>query len=197
MKTIKVSDKQYELLKKWKELLNTQDNRGTRDPIYYIKSPERTYGFDREYTDKYVYIFDGEEIAEDDSELFEWLYDDWEKELSKLFGDATYENEFDYEKDIPKDDLKEWFIKQFDRYFDLDDINEAIWCSIEKVYYITSDEIAMDNSFSIFEEDAKNLLEGRRYAYGDKSYTYADTCWRSDNMSKLRDFLMMIEVEDK
>lgn len=36
MKTIEVTDEQYETLKEMQNELNTQDNRHTRDPMYVI-----------------------------------------------------------------------------------------------------------------------------------------------------------------
>jgi predicted CopG family antitoxin len=58
MKTIEVTDEQYEFLKEAKHLLNTQDNRCTRDPIYCIMEKKRIYGLSEDYSSDYVWARD-------------------------------------------------------------------------------------------------------------------------------------------
>jgi len=81
-----------------KELLLTQDNRITADPIFAVQQRKRIYGFDSDYSDYYVWINHSDEEADEETakeldDLSDWEYSDKaaEENWTKLYYQDHWE----------------------------------------------------------------------------------------------------------
>lgn len=187
MKTIEVSDEQYDFLREVKELLTTQDNRYTRDPLYCIMEKKRIYGLSEDYSSDFVWIHDGEELCENSNNVFTYLKDYFgEDTLIELYDNCGFEvgKSFDEVIEVLNEEV---------------DVNYLIndWLddkSIYKVYFGEQSEISQHtNLFSIFEKDVIEYVESK----GGRSkqlYDYAESTWRAKRMCKLMDLLKELNV---
>ncbi|MCP4365401.1 MAG: hypothetical protein GY800_08915 [Planctomycetes bacterium] len=106
MRQVNISDETFEFLEKMAKDMLEQSNRGTAAPYFFqIEETKKIWGIDRNYSDNYVYIYEGEEIAEDLESLREYLIENYcEDEDDEPFEDmAAFEvEEFAETKDIEK-----------------------------------------------------------------------------------------------
>lgn len=200
MKTIQVSDEQYEALIEMQDELKTQDNRNTRDPIYIIMDKE-TFPTSYDYSDDYIWFnsYDSETIG-DDEDLFEYLVDNCSEELIKSFNDYQDENNFlrDIENEESKKELKEWFLNELTYSEDISDITDlTVEHHIIKIYQFENESIQYKQGMpiSFFEKDMIEHLSSNDYHYTNKAKTYACSLWRSRRMEKLREILLNMEFE--
>lgn len=186
MKTIEVTDEQYEFLKEAKQLLNTQDNRITRDPIYCIMEKKRIYGFSEDYSSDFVWVRDDCEFETTD-DLFEDVMENHEYELKKYIQDYHNIGELVFIEDEArkhfKEDLEEYgFV--FESFLEERDYR--------RVYYRDETELSQStNIFSLFEKDAKDYVQSRQ---SDRIFDYAESTWRSNRMSRLIEFLKELNI---
>jgi len=213
MPSIEVDDETYKFLLECQILLKTQDNRSTRDVIFFNEYPERYYADygDGYYTDNHEWIFTDCYAPVSDEDLFECMmqnYEDEMKELEKL-----------YEKDVENCDKKKlfsvWFNENLeDDYNDnlFDTINEIAYelkedsmsytehkkymeifsalSDVRKISYREEMKICDFGLFSFFEADIKKHkeLDGHNYKHGQHSY--GGSIQRSPLMLQLRDWLL-------
>lgn len=186
MKTIEVTNEQYEFLKEAKHLLNTQDNRSTLDPIYCIMEKKRTYGYDQDYASDFIWAWDDEEIADNTNNIFEEILNQTDEEtILDLWKNVLNRDE------ISIDEIIEKLNKDLDDGdFDIED-----WLSdkgLRKAYYKESHELSQHaNIFSLFEIDAKEYAESKN---SKLYFDYAESTWRSNRMSNLIKLLKEINL---
>lgn len=200
MKTIQVSDEQYESLIEMQNELKTQDNRLTRDPIYIIMDKE-TFPTSYDYSDEYVWFdsYNSKTIGDDDN-LFQHLMDNYSEELIESFNNSSNEEDeiSDIEDEESRKRLKEWLISEIEYEGDISciiDINGRD--NIEKVYQFENESIQYKQGMpiSFFEKDMIEHLSSNDYHYTDKAKMYACSLWRSRRMGKLREILLNMEFE--
>ena len=191
MKTIEVSDEDYDFLKECVNLLHTQDTRSTRNPIYTIHKQQKVYGIDEDYTTDYVYVTDDGVEFDSLESIFDWLVDNgYDDELLDFYNEHS-EDTLEELTEKNKDEVKEFFVDEFDT---------ADWLAdkldIRLVYYRVEEQQETDGTcFSFFEKDAFEHLEMNRHnIHGEKIYTYADSLFRSPRMEKLLEFLKELKL---
>lgn len=194
MKTLEISDEDYEFLKEAQNLLKTQDNRYTRDPIYSIMQKTKEWGIDSNYSDKYEWIRDGEDNSSTSEELFDELYEEEIKELREMY---CTEMNIDLEE-APEQILKTWFEEQLqDSYTDVE-----FWLEekgFRKVYYTIKNHINENLSmFSFFEKDVVDYVKSKCYGEdnGNKYdiFSYGLSSWRANRMNKLRSIIENLQL---
>lgn len=195
MKTIEITDEQYEFLKEAQQLLKTQDNRCTRDPFYCIMKKERVYGLSYEYASDYVWIYDDYQFESID-ELFIDVFASYEDELKQYIKDYYgFENsDFEFTEELVlkhfKDDLEDGYGVVFEDFLNDRDYN--------RVYYTETHNIdEHSNMFSLFEIDTQEYVESKCSIdhHNKPIYSYAVSSWRSTRMNKVRDFLTTINLD--
>jgi len=186
MKTIEVSDEQYAFLKEVKELLTTQDNRCTRDPLYCIMEKKRVYGLSEDYSSDFVWCRDDCEFKTTD-DLFDDILESYENDFKQYIQDY-YDIE---ELKFVENEVRKHFKEDLDECgFVFEDFLEEK--DYRKVYYNDETEISQSaNIFSIFEIDAKEYVESRQ---SDRLFSYAESTWRAKRMCKLMDLLKELNV---
>lgn len=189
MKTIQITDEQYEFLKEAQTLLKTQDGRCTRDPLYCIMEKKRTYGYSSDYASDFVWIWDGEEIADNSNNIFEKIveYSD-EETIRTLYRDNV--NCYNTKESV--DEIIESLNEAVEDTYEIQD-----WLSekcIYKVYYKEASELSQSsNIFSIFEKDAKEYTESKN---STKIFDYAESTWRATRMVKLIELLKELNLKE-
>lgn len=63
--------------------LHTQDNRATEAPIFIVQQNKPIYGLSPEYTDKGIWLYDGEECEDEKNEKLE---EQWQKDRTHPSG---------------------------------------------------------------------------------------------------------------
>lgn len=199
MKEIKISEQDYEFLKKCKELLNTQDNRCTANPIYAFQCKKRIYGISRYHTDEYVwYELGGDvyDVWETDEELYEYLMDEFYDELVKNW--YVYCDKFDNE-DKKEDDVEfsNWVKECIEKNY-IDDLGLDTF-QVGKLYW-RYEYHPYNNSFSFFEADSDYHWKNNSHNMDNRdmehhSYVYSN--FRTPMMNQLRKLLMNIELGDE
>lgn len=198
MKTLELTDEQYNMLVEFKNELLTQNNRSTRDPIFCIMDI-REIPTDSDYASDFRWIdFDGDYCKIDHDDLFDHLnkHDD----ISRIID--TYNDEEDKEvklDSITEDELKvvkQWFYDDLDYSCD-ENLDRFGFKEIRKVWYLLEQFIVENAPHSFFEKDAIEHLKSNHYHYQEKAITYACCNWRAPRMEKLREFLMNMNVGEK
>lgn len=211
MKTIQISDEDYEFLVEAQNLLKTQDNRCTADPLYCVMSKKRVYGLDTDYASDYEwYNSSYSKSTETTEDLFEELIDD-EEYLSELVDIYNDENEYldpENKESIPI--LRKWFLEEVEDYYNalLDYLESKDY---KKVYYVEQQEISQhSNVFSLFEQDAVDFVrakngqidlakdavpEGRNRNDFNSMWSYAESSWRATRMNRLRKIVKEIKLD--
>lgn len=188
MPTIEVTDEQYEFLKQAQNLLKTQDNRCTRDPLYCIMKKERQYGFSEEYASEYEWFKD-DTFFKTAYDLYNDVIENYEKEIKQYVIDYYgIEGEVDFStlaksfvEDIENDDFVFYTFLEEHGY--------------QKVYY-NEQHIIDENSniFSLFESDAQEYIDSKYGIDSKMAHSYACSAWRSSKMVKVRDFLLSVKL---
>jgi hypothetical protein len=200
MKTIQVSDEDYEFLKDCVNELKTQDNRSTRSPIYTIWKTQKRYGVDKDYTSDIEYIWDGDTF-ESLEEIIKYLDEnEYDKELLQLLNTIYYDSDdsdkvFTEWNDEAKAELNA-YVEEGTYDSDIEDfLNEKF--DIYSVGITTEDVQVTDGAcFSFFEKDALEHLQNNRHNIkSKKAYTYADSLYRSPRMEKLLTMLNNLKLE--
>jgi hypothetical protein len=199
MKTIEVTDEQYEALKEMQNELNTQDNRHTRDPMYVIMDTHKV-PTSSDYSDDYEWFNSNDsETIGNDEELFEFLCENHESKLLEVYN-GIYDRDVLFKvvteiTDSNKEEIKEWLLDEIKYENDLDFLLDLDY--ISKVYLLDEESIMYSQGFpvSFFEKDLKEHLKSNSYHYSAKATTYACSLWRSSRMERLRDILVKIELK--
>lgn len=202
MKTITVTDEQYDLLCKCQNLLNNQDNRCTANPIFgFIYKEELPTHPD--YVDKYVWVDfggDGEHHDfEDDEILIDYMMTYYEDELNDLWSKAAFDSLVRKGHKSIKDYLI-WVIKdsKITTNGNLSSYLGSKWCEIRRLPMRLVEQVYRE-CFSFFESDiyshynmnAHNMPDNIQHQHG-----YAFSNYRTPLMNKLRELLMSINLEE-
>lgn len=186
MKTIEVTDEQYEFLKEAKNLLLTQDTRCTRDPIYCIMEKKRVYGFDSDFSSDYIWVRDDCQFNSID-ELFDDALENFESELKQYIVEYYCIEELHFDENEARQHFKQ-DLEDYGIVFE-DFLNDRDYY---KVYYNEVTELSQSsNIFSLFEKDVKEYVESKN---SDVIFDYAESTWRSQRMSNLIKLLREINV---
>lgn len=188
MKTIEITDEQYEFLKQAQSLLKTQDNRLTRDPLYCVMKKERIYGLSEEYASDSVWVFE-DTTFETVQDLYNDVIENFEDQLKKYTIDYYgIEGEADFStlaKNFVEDVEESYYVYE-------DFLNDL---GYYKVYY--NEEHKLDensNIFSLFEVDAQEFVDSKYGTDSKLAYSYACSSWRASRMNKVRDFLLEVKL---
>jgi hypothetical protein len=182
MKTIEVSDKDYEILMALSKELQTQDNHGQAFPYFWepssYKQEMNPHG---EGQDVKVYY---------DTELYGFLdfaeYDDFEnynkflKEKKEWEFDEDEDDKWEYNFNEYYPDLED----EWKDYID-DDIDDA------EVYTFDWNR-KQEHNPSIFLTDVQNYIKNNKHLLGRKPHTYANTAWRMPKMKNLMECLLRL-----
>lgn len=186
MKTIEITDEQYEFLKEAKELLKTQDNRCTRDPIYCIMEKKRIYGYEPDYASDFIWVWDDEEIADNTNNIFQQILDYYDEEtILDLWESLDRDN-------APIDEIIKKLNEELDSgwEYQIEDFLEGK--NIKKVYYRENYELSQQTKiFSLFEKDAKEYVESKK---SNVFFDYAESTCRSNRMKNLINFLKTVDI---
>jgi len=188
MKTIQVSDENYEFLKDCVKELNTQDTRSTRNPIYTVWHEIKEYGIEENFTSDFVYIWDDEEY-ETIEDLFNAIdFNGYEKELIHAYNVNNDKLIVEYD-DYTKQVLKDWLCNTLTSY-EVKEMMESLAGNFSTVGVRNTEEQVVNGAcFSFFEKDAKDHIELNGHNIRGKTYTYVDSLYRSPRMEKLMNLL--------
>lgn len=197
MKTITVTDEQYEALKEMQQELGAQDTRSTRDPIYVILD-EHTVPTSEDYSEEYEwYDSDDSEVIGDDLKLFHHILENHESTLITAYNaDKDIENIITEETiNANMDKVFDWFKVEVCDYNMFDFIFGKLEY-INKIYLLKEESISYRQGFpvSFFEKDLFEHLKSNDYHYTSKAKTYACSLWRSPRMEELRKILINMKL---
>jgi len=175
MKTITITDEQYNALQEMQNLLNTQDNRCTANPIFVMMEIEKV------------------PTAEDYQDGQEWYDADNCESYATI--ESVYESISEHLEYLNNP------IKSFDEFKqalndNFNDFDEAFGLNIYKVYYKNIETIN-HNVFSFFEQDVKDHenINGHNLR-NKKHFDYACSLWRTPRMENLRNILMELNLSE-
>lgn len=186
MKTITLTDEEYAFLKEAKHILNTQDNRCTRDPFFVIMDWKDVPVPDGEGEKVKWYTHDGDCIAESEEELFDYLWENYDD-----FEEAMREG-LDEDDPSDKESLKGLFVDNFYTYTGR---IEDVMNEFHKVD-VSSNSFIDNKCFSLFESDVDAYLKHKRHHFSPEASTYVCYGGNADKMTELRNFLMNVKLED-
>ena len=188
MKTIEVTDEQFELMQEFQRLLKTQDNRCTRAPFYVVHEKKKQWGMDLEFSDNMAWCFDTDTY--DDDELKEYIIENYPEETLKYAAeDDMYEVE--ESEDLDEYEKASEYIESLDMW-DFEDFVKAILKDAYKVYWEYKTEVA-SNCFSFFEKDSYEHINLNGHNLSQPS-TYAYSLQRTPKMEALRSLLLVIDL---
>lgn len=167
MKTITLSDEDYEFLMNIKHELLTQDNRCTADVCFQVRDKKKIFGMDSEYCEDYEWRKDFETYFKSD-------------DIEGLFESIVYSNDDDdYKYD------KENFFTDEQYREDL-----LLELEFEKVYYCEEDVIVQT---CLTEKYADIYLHNQKHNLSKDAFIYGESFYRNYEMQNLRKILMKIE----
>lgn len=181
MKTIKVSDKDYEVLMELSKELQTQENHCQAFPYFWEPASEKlkvNVNNEGEVSEIYCHnaseVYSPEDYAEHDNDLFgEFLVD---QELIKSLND----------KYIPYDEIDEQdWIEYIENYSNTSTVYSSDW------------EQKTDHNPSLFLSDVQNYVKFNKHHLGRKPHTYAQTVRRMPKMEKLIEAIYRINPQSK
>jgi hypothetical protein len=183
MKTLELTNEQYDLLMELQKELKTQDHRSTANPIYFIQRRIKEYGIDADYAEGTDYMIGGKIYTED--ELKEYIVQCYSEELESFINETDDINNID---DIDSD------IYMLDDLIDF--VNETeideIICKIHYRYQ----EVVHEYSFSLFEKDSLDHIDLNGHNIGGQYYTYVGSNQKTPRMNKLRELLLELKIVD-
>lgn len=196
MKTIQVSDETYEFLKLCQEELNTQNNRGTANPIFGFQVAEKVASYDpHEYefvSDDHTSVITTTERENWQEELAEYILaqydesvDDQFNFLNETFTEVAWPvKEHFTDDEIYAEELKKdlaTYIKNLNYYEYENFCDEVVDI---KVYGYVKEWKVYDNSFSFFESDTQAHLDMNKHNMREYQ-TYVYSTFRTPKMGKL------------
>lgn len=192
MKTIQVTDEVYEFLKNCKEELNTQDNRCTRNPLYTIWHHIIEYGIADDFSEGEVYIWDDDEF-QNLEDLFNFMdnndYEDLIIKVYNYYNPQVLVEVYNEDTGI-KEKVKEWFCDRNNSFEIIDLMSELTSNTFYSVGIRKKQEQVVNGAcFSFFEKDAFDHIKMNGHNIKGKTYTYADSLYRTPRMEKLLSIL--------
>jgi len=175
MKTIQITDEDYEFLKDLQHELNTQTNDGNADPVYWGVMESEMKGVPEGCGDPIIYMGDGGTMTT--KEAVEYI-------------------ENDYLSDLDDADKEEW--ADVDKT-DMDDVvrfmNENLnWHDVRMEDQRLEERISRETGAFLTKRACKEYVE--RYGYNhSKPHTYAMTAYRNFELARLLKILKTMEMK--
>jgi len=176
MKTIQITDEDYEFLKDLQHELNTQTNDGNADPVYWGVMESEMKGVPEGCGDPIIYMGDGGTMTT--KEAVEYI-------------------ENDYLSDLDDADKEEW--ADVDKT-DMDDVvrfmNENLnWHDVRMEDQRLEERISRETGAFLTKRACKEYVE--RYGYNHlKPHTYAMTAYRNFELARLLKILKTMEMKE-
>ena len=176
MKTIQITDEDYEFLKDLQHELNTQTNDGNADPVYWGVMESEMKGVPEGCGDPIIYMGDGGTMTT--KEAIEYI-------------------ENDYLSDLDDADKEEW--ADVDKT-DMDDVvrfmNENLnWHDVRMEDQRLEERISRETGAFLTKRACKEYVE--RYGYNhSKPHTYAMTAYRNFELARLLKILKTMEMKE-
>ena len=174
MKTIEVTDEQFEALMHMAELMHTQDNRITANPIFCVyKKFEHP---DEDGSESKFINCDGDEIFSTEEELLAAFRD--KKEFLD-YHDLVTEEEYDA---IDNDSM-----------FAVGEICELL--ELRHVHYYMDTE-AVTGQYYFTEEACHKHIKANNYHYNEP-HSFVESAWRNPEMQLLREVVMSLVKKEE
>lgn len=167
MKTLKISDEQYNFFNNLLDLMTDQDYRHTQRPLYYIYQKDRIYRIDD--GDGYVYVDTMGDYRETDE------YTTKEDAVYKLDSDQDlwiFDRMEDEYAEIPED-----LEKEIDGW----DFVHKDGVTLERVAYQDITKPVLNCGPFLTEKAANAHITANHYHY-DSPHTYVDGMWRNPEL---------------
>jgi len=180
MKTIELSDEDYDALMKFSKELQTQDNNGQRFPYYWCPSSEKLeYNVNDEGEE--TFIFDSSQCEsytpEQYAEVAESLWSDYLTEKGEI-------GECGYLRDYIEDDEYDWI-----EYINANSKNTRV--------YTKDWNREVDYNPSLFYSDVENYCKTNKHHLGRKPSPYSHSFWRMPKMEALVEIIYRVNKQPK
>ena len=179
MKTITVSDADYETLMNLSKELQLQPNHGQAFPYYWEpRSDKRDYDLNGEGELEIVVLgseeYDLVELAKEEPELFGDF-------LSEMVEEEDLESASGADGAVTEEFRQDWIA----------------WLCDNKDYtlYTYNMEPKSDHNPSLFLDDVKGYIEHNQHHLGSNAHTYGNTIWRMPRMEELVKVLYRINPQ--
>lgn len=176
MKTIQITDEDYEFLKDLQHELNTQGSDGNADPVYWGVMESERRGVPDGCGDPIIYTGDGETMtAEEAVEYIESEY------LPNL--DETNRQEWEETDKTDMNDIVFFMTERLE------------WRDVRVVYESIEERISRETGAFLTKRACKEYIE--RYGYNhSKPHTYAMTAYRNFELARLLKILKTMEMKE-
>lgn len=179
-----MKNQDIEFLKELQHQMLTQDKVGQVNPRFWVvRQKVRTYGIDEDFDfDGTEVIHDGERLADNFKELYEYLRDN-EEDLEIEYYEDIIEESVTINKDTDEEQCFDNIGELVDYIRQELDYNDALYLVNYKEEYV----IAEDTMFLTIEECRKHInCNGYHY---NEPHPYAMTAWRSPQVKRLYEIL--------
>ena len=173
-KEIKISQEDYDFLKDLQHELQTQDNDGTADPLYWMVEEEETVGVPDGCGDPIIYVGDG---------------------VTMELEEAVKSIEEDYLEDLDEDNKEEWADVYKD---DMDDVvrfmNDILgWNEARIVWQKKQNVVSRETGAFITKRACKQYIQNFGYNHTNP-HTYAMCAYRNFELARLLKILKTMEL---
>jgi len=182
MKTINVTDKDYEVLKELLDELKTQDNDSTANPMWSISSKHNDIITIEDSAEDYmIFSNDGCDNIRLSSLCEELKKNEYDDEYVQYIGD------YDYFLDEIKNDFEE---RDLLNYLHENENDLGI-----TIIPVKSDN-KLETNCGLFKSEVKRHIELNSYHYGENPHTYCFSSWRMPKTEELLNILRSIELKE-
>ena len=175
MKEIKISQEDYDFLKDLQHELQTQDNDGTADPLYWMVEEEETVGVPDGCGDPIIYMSDGATMELE--EAVKYIEEEYLKYLDE-------DNQEEWNDCVDKDDMSD--VVRF--------MNDCLdWHEVRIVWQEKKEVISRETGAFLTKRACKEYIQ--RYGYNHtKPHSYAMCAYRNFELERLLKILKTIEL---
>ena len=177
MKTIQVSDEQFEALSRMAKNMHTQDNRITANPIFCVYQKEERPAEEGRYQCFYTEDHDHRLDAGDNDELVEWFKKNQQEILDSY--------------DVTKEEL-DTVMEEHDMFM-ADEIVELL--KLQRHEYDIVD-VAVTGQYYFTEEACHRHIKANSYHYTEP-HSFVESAWRNPEMQLLREVVMSLHVPEE
>lgn len=176
MRTIKISDEDYEFLKDLQHELNTQENDGNADPVYWgvmeIKEKQVPEGCGEER----ILIEDGDYFTLDLEQAADWIRESADEQEMEAWNELCE-------------------IEQGDFCIVLNFIQETMGRKARVIYVDDVEELSRETGCFLTKRECKRYVN--TYAYNhSRPHTYAMTAYRNFELERLLKILKTMEIKE-
>ena len=179
MKTIQITDEDYEFLQDLQHELNTQTNDGNADPVYWGVMEKKDYVVPDGFGDPLIHFDDGTWDLEEAIAVVE-------EHLKSEYGENDGGEEVEAWKEVDKSDIRDVY-DYMDNVLGFDDI--GIFDHVEE------DELCRYTGAFLTKREAKRYVETYAYNHNQPS-TYAMTAFRNFELARLLKILKTMEMKE-